>query len=156
MARRATEAEEHLMARALREARRAARAGEVPIGAVATLEGEVVAVAHNRTLAAMDPTAHAEVVVLRRAARRLGNHRLAGVEIYVTLEPCLMCVGGLVQARIARLVYGAPDPKVGATGLLRRGKAGAGLNHRFPVLGGVLEDQAAALLRAFFAERRGG
>ena len=143
------------MARALREARRAARAGEVPIGAVAALEGEVVAVAHNRTLAAVDPTAHAEVVVLRRAARRLGNHRLAGVEIYVTLEPCLMCVGGLVQARIARLVYGAPDPMVGATGLLRRGRTGGGLNHRFPVVAGVLEDQAAALLRVFFGERRG-
>jgi tRNA(adenine34) deaminase len=128
----------------------------VPVGAVAVLEGEVVAAAHNRTLAALDPTAHAEVVVLRRAARRLGNHRMPGVEIYVTLEPCLMCVGGLVQARISRLVYGAPDPKVGATGLLRRRTRSAGLNHRFPVVGGVLEDQAAALLRTFFADRRAG
>ena len=140
------------MERALREARRAERAGEVPIGAVATLGGEIVARAHNRTLSGTDPTAHAEVTLLRRAARKLGNHRLAGLEVYVTLEPCMMCVGALIQARIGRLVFGAPDPKVGATRLLRR----KGLNHRFPVRGRVLADEAAELLRAFFAARRPG
>ena len=138
------------MERALREARRAARAGEVPIGALAVLDGEVVAAAHNRSLTSTDPTAHAEVLVLRRAGRKLGNHRLAGVSIYVTLEPCLMCVGAMIHARIARLVFGARDPKVGAT----RRVGGKGLNHRFPVRGGVLAAECGEILRAFFAARR--
>ncbi len=142
------------MERALREARRAGRAGEVPIGAVVSLEGEVIAVGHNRTLTSNDPTAHAEVVVLRRAARKLGYHRLVGVEIAVTLEPCLMCVGALIQARISRLTFGAADPKVGAVRLLRRQGYGRGLNHRFPVTGGILADEAASLLKSFFAGKR--
>jgi len=143
-----------LMERALREARRAERAGEVPIGAVAACAGEVVAVGHNRTLTSTDPTAHAEVVLLRRAARKLGSHRLTDLDIYVTLEPCLMCLGALVQARIARLVFAATDPKVGAVGLLRRSSVRQGLNHRFPVVRGVLADESAALLRTFFSRRR--
>jgi tRNA(adenine34) deaminase len=143
-----------MMERALAQARRAERTGEVPIGAVATLDGEPVAAGHNRTGAGADPTAHAEVVVLRRAARRLGSHRLPGLVVYVTLEPCLMCVGAMVQARISRLVFGARDPKVGATRLLRGTRVRRGLNHRFEVRGGLLADEAAALLRAFFAARR--
>ena len=148
------EDDRRLMERALREARRAERAGEVPIGAVAACGSEVVAVAHNRTLTSNDPTAHAEVVLLRRAARKLGSHRLTGLDIYVTLEPCLMCLGALVQARIARLIFAATDPKVGAVRLLRRKGVSQGLNHRFPVVRGVLADEAAALVRAFFAKRR--
>lgn len=154
MATRPTQRDRRMMERALREARRAARAGEVPIGAVACLDGEEVAAGHNRTLTSNDPTAHAEVVVLRRAARKLGYHRLVGVEIAVTLEPCLMCIGALVQARIARLTFGAADPKVGAARLLRRQGYGRGLNHRFPVCGGVLADESAELLKEFFAARR--
>ena len=143
-----------MMERALREARRSERAGEVPIGAVAARGDEIVAVGHNRTISATDPTAHAEVVVLRRAARRLGNQRLAGLTLYVTLEPCLMCVGAMVQARITALVFGATDPKVGATRLLRGTRVRAGLNHRFPVRGGVLAEESGTLLRSFFADRR--
>ena len=142
------------MERALREARRAQRAGEVPVGAVAVLDGEMVAAGHNRTVSGTDPTAHAEVVALRRAARRLENHRLSRLLLYVTLEPCLMCVGAMVQARIGGLVFGARDPKVGATRYLRSSKVRGGLNHRFAVRGGVLADDAADLLRSFFAARR--
>ena len=138
------------MERALREARRGARADEVPIGALAVLDGELVAAAHNRSLTSADPTAHAEVLVLRRAGRKLGSHRLVGVSIYVTLEPCLMCIGAMIHARIARLVYGARDPKVGATRRVR----GKGLNHRFPVQGGVMKDECGEILRAFFAALR--
>ncbi len=151
---RITEDDRRLMERALREARRAERAGEVPIGAVAARGSEVVAVAHNSTLTSNDPTAHAEVVLLRRAARKLGSHRLTELDIYVTLEPCLMCLGALVQARIARLIFAATDPKVGAVRLLRRKDVSQGLNHRFPVVRGVLADESAALVRAFFAKRR--
>ena len=154
MTARISEDDRRLMERALREARRAERAGEVPIGAVAACGGEVVAVAHNRTLTSNDPTAHAEVVLLRRAARKLGSHRLTGLDVYVTLEPCLMCLGALVQARIARLIFAATDPKVGAVRLLRRKDVTQGLNHHFPVVRGVLADEAAALVRAFFAKRR--
>jgi tRNA(adenine34) deaminase len=154
MGKRTREEDRRLMERALREARRAERAGEVPIGAVAACGGEVVAVGHNRTLTSTDPTAHAEVVLLRRAARKLGSHRLTELDIYVTVEPCLMCLGALVQARIARLIFAAADPKVGALRLLRLKSVGQGLNHRFPVVRGVLADESAALLRAFFAERR--
>jgi tRNA(adenine34) deaminase len=142
------------MARALAAARRAERQGEVPIGALAVLDGEVLAAASNRTTRAVDPTAHAEILALRRAARRLGNHRLGGVTLFVTLEPCLMCLGAMVQARIGRLVFGARDPKVGGTRYLRSARVQRGLNHRFPVQGGVLAEEAAALLRAFFAARR--
>ena len=142
------------MERALQEARRASRAGEVPIGAIAAAGGEILAAGHNRTVSGTDPTGHAEIVVLRRAADSQGNHRLDGVTLYVTLEPCLMCIGAMVQARIERLVFGARDPKVGATALLGSSSVNAGLNHRFPVEGGLLEKEAGALLRSFFAARR--
>jgi len=144
----------HFMGRALGLARAAARRGEVPVGAVLVRDGDVVGGAGNRTIASRDPTAHAEVVVLRRAARRLGNHRLPGTTLYVTLEPCLMCCGAMVQARIDRLVYGADDARVGAIDVLFREKRPAGLNHRFAWRGGVRAGESAALLRSFFEAPR--
>jgi tRNA(adenine34) deaminase len=144
----------HYMGRALHLARAAARRGEVPVGAVLVRNGGVVGAAGNRTVASRDPTAHAEVVALRRAARRLANHRIPGTTLYVTLEPCLMCCGAMVHARIDRLVYGADDPKVGAIGSLFRRRRPAGLNHRFTSCRGVRADESAALLRSFFRERR--
>ena len=140
---------------ALREAARAGRAGEVPVGAIlVNAGGEVVARAHNRPVAASDPTAHAEVVALRRAARRLGNYRLPGTTIYVTVEPCSMCAGALVQARVARVVFGAADPKGGAARTLYRILDDPRLNHRAEVVGGVLEDECREIIRRFFRERR--
>lgn len=141
------------MKRAIRLARAAGARGEVPVGAVVTLRGRVVGRGGNRPIAARDPTAHAEIEALRRTARSAGNYRLPGATLYVTLEPCLMCLGAMVQARIARLVYGAPDPKVGATALLK-GRRAAGLNHRFVTEGGVLAAECAGLLREFFRLRR--
>lgn len=142
------------MGRALRLARAAARRGEVPVGAVLVRDGDVVAGAGNRTILSRDPTAHAEVVALRRAARRLANHRLTGTTLYVTLEPCLMCCGALVHARVDRLVYGADDSRVGAIGTLFRRRRPDGLNHRFAWRGGVRADESADLLRSFFKGRR--
>ncbi len=141
------------MGDALRQARAAGRNGEVPIGAVVVASGRVIGRGANRPVGARDPTAHAEVTALRRAARTSGNYRLAGSTLYVTLEPCLMCLGAMVHARIRRLVYGARDPKVGATRLLRNARA-ARLNHRFEVTGDVRADECASLLREFFRERR--
>ena len=146
--------DESLMREALRVARRATRRGEVPVGAVLTRDGRVVSRGGNATVARSDPTAHAEVIALRRAARILGGPRLSGCTLYVTLEPCLMCLGAMVQARIARCVFGARDPKVGATRWLDEPAVRRGLNHRFPVEGGVLEEEAARLLRSFFRSRR--
>ena len=142
------------MGRALRLARDAARRGEVPIGAVVVLDGRAIGSGSNRTLRSCDPTAHAEIVALRRAARAVGNHRLTGTTLYVTLEPCLMCVGAMVHARIGRLVHGAPDPKVGAISSLIAGGYPAGLNHRFAVEGGVRAEACASLLRRFFRAKR--
>jgi tRNA(adenine34) deaminase len=139
---------------ALEEARQAHVAEEVPVGAVAVAEGRVIACASNRTLRDGDPTAHAEMVVLREAARVLGNHRLGGVTLYVTLEPCAMCAGAMIQARIARLVYGAGDPKGGAARTCFQILNDPRLNHRVEVTAGVLVDDAAALLKNFFAARR--
>ena len=144
----------HFMGRALRLARAAARRGEVPVGALVVRDGGVVAGAGNRTVLSRDPTAHAEVLALRRAARRLANHRLTGTTLYVTLEPCLMCCGAMVHARVDRLVYGADDPKVGAIGTFFRKHRPAGLNHRFASRGGVRAPESAALLRSFFKARR--
>ncbi len=146
--------DEALMKEALRAARRAARQGEVPVGAVISQGGRILSRAGNATLSRKDPTAHAEVVALRRAARILGNHRLAGCTLCVTLEPCLMCVGAMVQARIERCVFGAHDPRVGAAALLQAPVVRRGVNHRFPLEGGVLAETAAELLRDFFRERR--
>jgi tRNA(adenine34) deaminase len=138
---------------ALAEAHKASRE-EVPVGAVLVYEGRVVASAANRTLRDLDPTAHAEMVVLREAARLLATHRLTGSTLYVTLEPCAMCAGALIQARIARLVYGADDPKAGAVRTFFEVLTHPALNHRVEVTPGVLADEAAALLKTFFAARR--
>ncbi len=141
------------MRRAILLARSAGARGEVPVGAVVVRDGRIIGRGANRPIAASDPTAHAEIIALRRAARRLRNYRLTNVTLYVTLEPCLMCLGAMVHARIARLVYGAADPRFGATALLRR-RGGARLNHRFEVHGGLLSAESAALLRGFFRKRR--
>jgi tRNA(adenine34) deaminase len=142
------------MRMALEQARAAEVAGEVPIGAVAVSAGEVIAQGANGTIAENDPTAHAEMIVLRAAARALGNHRLAGVTLYTTLEPCAMCAGAMIQARIARLVYGAEDPKGGAVASCFAVLYHPRLNHRVSVTSGVLAAEAAAILQAFFAARR--
>jgi tRNA(adenine34) deaminase len=142
------------MGRALRLAQSASRRGEVPVGAVVVRDGLLLAGGGNRTIAARDPTAHAEIVALRRAARRAGNHRLTGSTLYVTLEPCLMCVGAMIHARVSTLVFGASDPKVGAISSLARKSFPSGLNHRFATRGGVRASECSALLRGFFRSRR--
>jgi len=142
------------MRAALDEARRGAAAGEVPVGAVVVLADEIVARAHNAPIALVDPTAHAEILALRAAAAKAGNYRLTGAVLYATLEPCAMCCGALVNARIARVVYGTPDPKAGAVESLYRLLDDARLNHRVDTVGGVLADESAALLREFFDRRR--
>jgi len=139
---------------ALREARRAGARGEIPIGAAVAIDGRIVARAGNTSIAACDPSGHAEIQALRRAARRIGNHRLLGATIAVTLEPCAMCMGAMIQGRVARLVFGATDPKGGAAVSLFRLGEDARLNHRFLVRGGVAETECAALLRTFFRARR--
>jgi tRNA(adenine34) deaminase len=142
------------MGRALRLARLAGTRDEVPIGAVVVLGEKLIGAGSNRTLRACDPTAHAEMIALRRAARRTANHRLIGATLFVTLEPCLMCLGAMVHARIGRLVYGAADPKVGAVRTFVGRRRPAGLNHRFAAGGGVRAEECAALLTAFFKARR--
>lgn len=139
---------------ALDQARAAAAAGEIPVGAAIVLEGRIVAQAANRTIADVDPTAHAEIVVLRAAARAIGNHRLAGATLYVTIEPCAMCAGAMVQARIARLVFGADDPKGGAVRSCLQVLDHPALNHRIEVISGVLAPECATVLQTFFAARR--
>lgn len=139
---------------ALAQAREALRQGEVPVGAVLVHAGEIVACSHNRREALQDATAHAEILALRTAGERLGSWRLLGTTLYVTLEPCPMCAGALVQARVSRLVYGAPDPKSGAAGTLYNIAADPRLNHRLKVKAGVLSAQCAALLQEFFQDRR--
>jgi tRNA(adenine34) deaminase len=139
---------------ALREARRAAAEGEVPVGAVVIHEGRLVARAHNRPIHLRDPSAHAEILALRRAGRKLANYRLTGCALYATIEPCAMCASAITQARIKRLVFGAADPKAGAAGsafeVLNHPKA----NHRVDVRAGILQEDCARLLREFFRERR--
>jgi len=142
------------MREALAEAERGQAAGEVPVGAVVVIDGAIVGRAHNAPIALSDPTAHAEVLALREAARRAGNYRLPGATLYVTLEPCAMCCGAVLQARLARVVYGALDPKAGAVESLHRLLDDARLNHRVSAVGGVLEAESAALLRGFFDTRR--
>ncbi len=142
------------MARALELAQAAARAGEVPVGAVVVKEGAVVAEAHNAPRERLDPTAHAEILALRRAAERLGSERLEGCELWVTLEPCAMCAGAIVHARIARVYYGAPDPKGGAVEHGARVFEQPQCLHRPEVYSGIGEEPAAGLLREFFAARR--
>ncbi|MCX8008048.1 MAG: tRNA adenosine(34) deaminase TadA [Coriobacteriia bacterium] len=142
------------MSLALEEARAAEAEGEVPIGAVVVCDGAVIARAHNRRENDFDPTAHAEMIAIREAARRLGRWRLSDCTVYVTLEPCPMCAGAMHQARIDRLVYGAADPKAGAVGTLYDLSSDERLNHRFSVRSGVLADECADILRGFFDRLR--
>ncbi|HWF84098.1 MAG TPA: tRNA adenosine(34) deaminase TadA [Vicinamibacterales bacterium] len=143
-----------LMVEALAEARRACDAGEVPIGAVVALDGAIVGRGFNHPIGAGDPTAHAEIAAIRDAASRVGNYRLTGATLCVTIEPCLMCVGALVHARIGTLVYGAAEPKSGAIVSAVRGAELPGLNHRFEVVSGVREADCRELMQAFFRQRR--
>jgi tRNA(Arg) A34 adenosine deaminase TadA len=143
------------MAVALEEARRGLVAGEVPIGAVLVIGGRIVARAFNQPIGAVDPTAHAEVLVLREAARQAGNYRLTDATVYVTVEPCLMCVGALVHARVREVVYGAPEPKSGALVSTIRAHEAPGLNHRLVVTGGILDSDCRNLIQQFFRGRRG-
>lgn len=147
--------DEEFMREALVLAAQAAAAGEVPVGAVVVKEGRVIGRGYNRPITSADPTAHAEIVALREAAAALGNYRLPGCDLYVTLEPCAMCVGAMVHARLARVVYGARDPKTGACGSLVDLPALTQWNHHGAFEGGVLGTECGEILKGFFAERRG-
>jgi len=146
--------DEAMMRLALEEARSAAAAGEVPVGCVIEFEGRILARGANRTITDCDPTAHAEMVALRAAAAAVKNHRLLGAILYVTIEPCAMCAGGMIQARIGRLVYGAEDPKGGAVRSCFAVFEHPRVNHRVEVTPGVLAQEAASLLQEFFSARR--
>ena len=146
--------DQQYMREALRQARRGFREGEVPVGAVVVYKGEIIARAHNRPIHLSDPSAHAEILALRRAARKLGNYRLPACTLYVTIEPCAMCVGAIVQARIRRLVVGAMDPKAGACGTVLAVLNHQKLNHQVMFESGILQADCAAILRQFFRERR--
>jgi tRNA(adenine34) deaminase len=139
---------------ALEQARLAAEAGEVPVGALVIRDGEIVGQGHNRNLLDHDPTAHAEIVVLRQAARLLGNHRLAGCTVYATIEPCSMCAGALIHARVSRLVYGASDLKAGAAGSVLKVLNHPDLNHTMEVTSGILSDRCSEILQEFFRRKR--
>jgi tRNA(adenine34) deaminase len=145
---------EALMAAALEEAHRAQAAGEVPIGALVALDGAILGRGFNQPISSGDPTAHAEIVAIRDAAKRTGNYRLTGATLCVTIEPCLMCVGALVHARIGTLVYGAAEPRTGAVVSTVRGGELPGHNHRFEVVSGVREEECRVLMQAFFRDRR--
>ena len=146
--------DEHWMQLALTAARQTAAQGEVPVGAVVIADGRLVAVAGNQPIGLHDPTAHAEILVLREAARQFHNYRLPGTTLYVTLEPCLMCIGAILHARIERLVYGAADPKSGAVSSVFPVTNDPRCSHRLVVGSGVLEQQCSELLRQFFREKR--
>jgi tRNA(adenine34) deaminase len=143
-----------VLALALDEARAAAAAGEVPVGAIVVENGVVVGRGQNRVLRDLDPTAHAEIIALREAGRALGNYRLGACEIFVTLEPCAMCAGAMIHARLARLIYAASDPKAGAVSSVLEVLNHPRLNHQMLVTSGILADESGELLRAFFRERR--
>jgi tRNA(adenine34) deaminase len=147
-------ADESLIRVALEEARAAAEAGEVPIGALAVIGGEIVARGQNRVLRDVDPAAHAEILAMRAAASAIGNYRLVDCELYVTLEPCAMCAGAMIHARLGRLIYGAADPKAGAAGSVLDVVNHPKLNHQMLVTPGVLAEECGELLRGFFRERR--
>ncbi len=142
------------MQAALEQARAAGAMGEIPVGAVVAIGDEIIATGHNRTVTDNDPSGHAEIVALRAAGRAKSNHRLSRATLYVTLEPCAMCIGAIVQARIARLVFGAYDPKAGAAGSVIDLTDSRAFNHRFEVNGGVLADECGEFLSAFFEEKR--
>jgi tRNA(adenine34) deaminase len=149
------EADVHWMRHALELARRAAGEGEVPVGAVLVREGEILGEGWNRPIIEHDPSAHAEIQALREAGRRVGNYRLPGSILYVTLEPCVMCAGAIVHARVAQVIYGAPDPKAGACGSVFDLLPSDGrFNHRTEVCGGLLAEDCGEVLRAFFRARR--
>jgi tRNA(adenine34) deaminase len=143
-----------LMQQALSQAQNAWVLGEVPVGALVVKDGQVIATGFNQPIGTHDPTAHAEIMALRAAAELLGNYRLPGCELYVTLEPCAMCAGAMLHARLARVVFGAPDPKTGAAGSVVNLFAQTQFNHQTALVGGVLAEPCGALLREFFAERR--
>ncbi len=147
---------EFWMQEALEEARKAEAAGEVPVGAVLLINNKIVARGHNRSIAAHDPTAHAEILALRQASHAMRNYRIPGSILVVTVEPCAMCVGAMIQARIEELVYGTVDPKAGAVDSHFHLAAATELNHRIEVTGGVLADQCGDLMRTFFESRRKG
>jgi tRNA(adenine34) deaminase len=149
-----TNTDERFMRAALHAARQAHGRGEVPIGAVVVIDGQIAGAGCNQLIGTNDPTAHAEIVAVRDAAQRIGNYRLTGATLYVTIEPCQMCVGAMVHARIARLVFGAPEPKAGAIESTQRAHEHPALNHRLEVTGHVLEDECRAVMQAFFKERR--
>ena len=142
------------MQEALSQARNAWVLGEVPVGALVVRDGEIIATGFNQPIANHDPTAHAEIMALRAAAAVMGNYRLPGCELFVTLEPCVMCAGAMMHARLARVVYGATDPKTGACGSIVNLFAESKLNHHTEVIGGVLAEECSQLLKDFFAERR--
>ncbi len=142
------------MRTALAEAAVAAAGGEVPVGAAVVVDNEIIAQGHNGTVGRSDPSGHAEILALRLAAERLGNHRMPAATLYVTLEPCVMCVGAIAQARIARVVFGAYDEKAGALGSAIDLADSAALNHRFEINGGLLADECSGLLQQFFRSRR--
>jgi len=146
--------DEGFMNRAIELAREAQAAGEVPVGALIVRDGEILAEGFNRPISTRDPTAHAEMVALRAAAARVDNYRLTGTTLYVTLEPCAMCAGAMVHARVARLVYAASDPRAGAAGSVFNVVQNAALNHRLEVVPGVLAEACGTLLRDFFVARR--
>jgi tRNA(adenine34) deaminase len=148
------EADVNFMRRALREAQKADLQGEVPVGAVVVQEGKIIARAHNQPLALSDPSAHAEILALRRAAKKLGNYRLKGCDLYVTIEPCAMCAGAIIHARLRRVVYGTPDPKAGACGSALTVLNHPKVNHQVEVASGVLAEECARILREFFRSRR--
>ena len=140
---------------ALAEAAKAASAGEVPVGSVIVLNGEVIGRGFNQPISSHDATAHAEIIAMREGGRTLGNYRLTGVTVYCTVEPCMMCAGAMIHARIQRLVFGTTDPKAGSAGSIYNVLTDPRLNHRVEVVTGVREDECAAMLRSFFALRRG-
>jgi tRNA(adenine34) deaminase len=139
---------------AIAEASRAIQSGEVPVGAVVVLDGRVVGTGFNKPISTTDPTAHAEIVAIRDAAARIGNYRLGATTLYVTIEPCLMCVGAMIHARVALVVYGAAEPRAGALVSAVRAHETPGLNHRLDVVGGILEEECRETMRRFFRERR--
>jgi tRNA(adenine34) deaminase len=139
---------------ALEQAAESAEAGEIPVGAVVVVSGEVVATGQNRSIRDSDPSAHAEVVALRAAGNTLSNYRLTDATLYVTLEPCVMCIGAIVQGRVTRVVFGAYDPKAGAAGSVIDLTGSPAFNHRFDIMGGVLAEECGAVLKEFFTERR--
>ena len=150
----ASSIDERFMRMARREAERGAREGEVPVGALLVREGQVRARAHNRPIHLHDPSAHAEILAMRRAARKLGNYRLEGCDLYVTIEPCAMCAGAIVQARLRRAVFGARDPKAGACGSALRVLNHRKLNHRVEITRGVLAADCASIIQEFFRRKR--